>query len=94
MFRNIGEKIKGLAMVITVAGILASICAGIVLLTMNQIRLAIIVACVGSLISWISSFLLYGFGQLVDNSDRIVDFIYAYSEYCETENFEKNNENK
>ena len=26
----------------------------------------------GSLISWIGSFLLYGFGQLVDNSDKLV----------------------
>ena len=28
---------------------------------------------VGSFLSWIGSFLLYGFGQLIENSDKLVE---------------------
>ena len=71
MFDNIGEKIKILAKVICWVGIIASVVAGCVLMGMAGdlgILLLLLIASVGSLLSWVSSFVIYGFGELVSNS--------------------------
>ena len=39
--------------------------------TRNQTQVGIIVTLAGTLAAWISTFLLYGYGDLVDNSQRI-----------------------
>jgi len=74
MFENIGKKIKNLASVITWMGIILSVVVGIVLIVLDESLIAtgLIIMVAGFLMSWISSFLLYGFGQLVDNSDKLV----------------------
>lgn len=77
MFNNIGKKIKTLAQVITLIGIIASLITGIVFIALANNNpgwgtLGVLIIIIGSLISWISSFILYGFGQLVDNSDKLV----------------------
>lgn len=74
MFNNIGGKIKTLAKVVCWIGIIACIITGIVLMATDDdlILVGILTAVVGSLLSWVSSFVLYGFGQLVENSDVIV----------------------
>ena len=81
MFKNIGGKIKGLATVICWIGIIISIIVGIVFFIEagnagRSRRTTAIITGVGtivggSLVSWIGSFLLYGFGQLVENSDKV-----------------------
>ena len=70
MFDNIGGKIKTLASVITWLGIVGSVIIGIILMATAEelIFAGIIIAIVGSISSWIGSFLLYGFGELVENS--------------------------
>ena len=75
MFNNIGGKIKTLAKVICWIGIISCIITGIVLMAINDdfVLIGILTAVVGSLLSWISSFVLYGFGQLVENSDVIAN---------------------
>ena len=70
MFNNIGEKLKSVARIITVFGIIVSIIAGI--LTLKNNGIGIVIALLGSLVSWMSSLALYGFGQLIENSDRMV----------------------
>lgn len=75
MFDNIGGKIKGLATAVTVIGIISSIICGIFLLAEEEALLGIVVGAAGSFVSWISSFVLYGFGQLVENSDIIARYI-------------------
>ena len=74
MFDNIGGKIKTLAQVITWIGILASIISGIAIMTIDDemIFVGLMVMIFGALSSWVSSFVLYGFGQLVENSDKLV----------------------
>ena len=74
MFDNIGGKIKTLAKVVCWIGIIACIITGIVLIAMDEdsILVGILTAVVGPLLSWVSSFVLYGFGQLVENSDTLV----------------------
>lgn len=75
LFDNIGGKIKALASIIAWIGIICSIIIGFILcfyMTSNSFILGIVVAAVGSLCSWVGSFLLYGFGQLIENTDIIV----------------------
>ena len=70
MFDNVGSKIKGLASFFCWGGIIASIIGGIILIGLDEdlIFAGIAVIVIGSLLSWISSFVLYGFGELVANS--------------------------
>lgn len=74
MFGNIGRKIKTLAQVVTWMGIIGSIVVGISMLSINDdfIFLGLLIMILGSFLSWVSSFVLYGFGQLVENSDKLV----------------------
>ena len=75
MFSNVGGKIKGLAQVITWIGIVASVIGGIVLMSNVGFITGLLTAVVGSLFSWIGSLALYGFGQLVENSDQCVYYL-------------------
>ena len=76
MFKNMGGKIKGLTKFICWVGIIISILAGAGLVlagmeagdTTEAIISGIAVAVGGFLLSWISSFVAYGFGDLVENS--------------------------
>ena len=72
MFDNIGGKIKGLAVTICVIGIMASVIGAIGLWAMNNYRnptvaLGIVVLVGGCLLSWIGSFFMYGFGQMIED---------------------------
>ena len=81
MFSNIGEKIKGLAKALCVIGTAASaiIAAGMFLVAgdawrydrVSLITLGLITLMVGPLASWISSIMLYGFGELIDRASSI-----------------------
>ena len=70
MFTNIGGKIKTLAKVLCWIGIIASVICAIVLWTQNSrynptIALGFGVLIGGVLSSWIGSFFMYGFGELI-----------------------------
>ena len=67
MFRNIGSKLKSLAYICTAAGMIASIIYGIL-----SMPAGIFVIIFGCLLSWVGSFALYGIGQLVENSEKIL----------------------
>lgn len=73
-FNNIGKKIKTMAKIsfYLLSGLL--IFYGIILIikTDNDIW-GLLWLILGPIISWISSFTLYGFGQLVDNSDKLIE---------------------
>ena len=92
MWDNIGEKIKTLAKVIAFVGIISSIIGGISLISqgigINQrnwsssggelsIFLGIASLIGGSIISWISSFFMYGFGELIEVTSEIKKHIYG-----------------
>lgn len=56
----------------TIVGILCSFIFGFVLLkSKNYMGIAVII--LGSFISWVASFTLYGFGQLIENTDIIAN---------------------
>ena len=72
MFNNISKKIKILSYVCTIVGILCSFIFGFVLLkSKNYMGIAVII--LGSFVSWVASFTLYGFGQLIENTDVIAN---------------------
>lgn len=86
MFNNIGGKIKGLAKFICWLGIIVSVLVGIILIIgatnrngyysytdTNMVITGVIVIVMGSILSWIGSFVLYGFGELVENSSKLVE---------------------
>lgn len=76
MFNNVGGKIKGLAKVLTLIGIIGSIITGGLMVDAVDDDIAVFVSLgvtiFGCLMSWIGSFLLYGFGQLIENTDILV----------------------
>ncbi len=74
MFNNIGKKIKALAKAMFWVGIAASFLIGVVLIERDSdmAKYGFLIMIAGSLVSWIGCFVLYGFGQLVDNSDILV----------------------
>ena len=78
MFDNIGGKIKMLAKVLCWIGIIGSVITGFSLMAFLSrgigflgVLLGLLVAGVGCLFAWIGSFFTYGFGQLIENTDRI-----------------------
>ena len=81
MFNDIGKKIKSLARILCVLGITASVLLGAAAIVgMNSFNIpnitaslsntayGILIAFVGSIFSWVSNFVLYGFGELVDKT--------------------------
>lgn len=76
MFDNVGGKIKGVAQLVTWLGIIASVIGFMVLVGNEEtIGLAFAVLIVGCIGAWLSSLVLYGFGQLIDNSNLIASKI-------------------
>lgn len=78
MYDNIGSKIKTVAKVVGFAGIVISILTGLLFLLVafseekfSYFGIGILVAILGSIISWASTIALYGFGQIVENTDTI-----------------------
>ena len=73
MFTNIGKKIKTWASVLCWLGIVCSVIAGIAMCVVSKdlIVSGILTIIFGALASWIGSFMVYGFGELVDNSQAI-----------------------
>lgn len=76
MFNNIGGKIKTLAGVTCVLGMIASACGAVAIWMRNgwytpTILAGSLVLGVGCLGSWIGSFFTYGFGELIENTKAI-----------------------
>lgn len=66
MYDNIGSKIKKLATVIFVIIAIATFIVGFVIGSNNAPIIGFIVMIAGPVLAWVSSFVLYGFGELID----------------------------
>lgn len=64
MFDNVGEKIKGVAVVWLIIGILASIVIGFASIESG----GLLFLAVGVLSSWVTALFLYGFGELIEST--------------------------
>ncbi len=82
MYKNIGKKIKGLAkatfIVEAISAVITGMILGIVWYSWGEyegafVALGIMVG--GPIIAWVSTWLLYGFGELVDKTSKISDKI-------------------
>ena len=62
MFDNIDSKIKGLAVLYTIAGIIGSIAGASYYFIHGVALIGFLILIFGILASWIGSFMLYGFG--------------------------------
>lgn len=75
MFNNIASKIKGLAIILTWIGIILSVLTGVMIALALEGEFGVLIGVgiiiIGCLMSWIGSFLLYGFGQLIENTDAV-----------------------
>ena len=89
MFSNIGKKIKVLAEVLALIGIVVSIIWGFSIIITNSdsstkfnndyFLPGIKIIVIGSLLSWIGSFALYGFGALIESVQHIENNICGNS---------------
>ena len=83
MFSGIGKKIKVVATVLFYLLAITSVIGGFYVIfgfgsllgTGNAILVGILIALVGCLIAWISAFMLYGYGELVENSTIIRELL-------------------
>lgn len=70
MFNNIASKIKTLAVVCTFIGITLSFVYGLMLINISAAT-GLLTIIIGSLFSWIGSFILYGFGEIIEKVTEI-----------------------
>lgn len=79
MYDNIGGKIKGLAKAIFIVGAIAAVIAGVAIMGSDEETIVIgsLVMIFGPLIAWVSSWLLYGFGELIDKTCDIARNTYG-----------------
>lgn len=70
LFSNIGDKIKKLAVIITVIQMAAGIITCIAVSIMSSILLGLPIGALICLTAWIGAFVLYGFGELISSSQR------------------------
>ena len=74
-YDNIGEKIKGLARWAFAIEAISAVISGFVLMVQDEdmILIGLLVVVFGPIVAWVSSWLLYGYGQLIENSDIIAE---------------------
>ncbi len=65
MYNNIGKKIKTVAKAAGYVGTIVSMIVGYITLPYGGFLIFIF----GPIVSWLSTFLIYGFGQLIENTD-------------------------
>ncbi len=88
MYNNIGKKIKNLTKFIVGCGALLTFIGGIVLwgnlyasyYTVDYAFVGLIIAVGGPIIFWISGFFIYGYGELIDQTQQIKTILSAGSE--------------
>ena len=73
MFANIGSKIMGLAQFECWLGIIACIISGLVMIVSDSdmIGYGLLIMAGGSLASWVGSWLIYAFGELLETVKQI-----------------------
>ena len=78
MFDNIGGKIKAVAKVVCWFFIVISVLSGLFMIinTLDYFRIeifatALLTMIIGSLVGWLSSLGLYGFGELIERTTEI-----------------------
>ena len=73
LYGNIGGKIKGLAFASAIVGAIGAVIGGIIFATVDDdfIFFGIITVLLGPIVAWVSSWVLYGFGEIICHLDDI-----------------------
>lgn len=71
MYDNIGKKIKGLAMAFIIIGAVVSVIMGMELLIETEVGWYAFILFGGPIVTWISSWLHYGYGVIIDKLSDI-----------------------
>ena len=80
MFDPIGPNLKNMAEKFLWGGIVVSVLIGCALLIVGASLTGIAVRIIGSIFAWIGAHLLYGFGQLIENTDKLAGRTYEEPE--------------
>ena len=75
MFRDPGGKIKILANILFILSVVAALFAGFSMLTSGLVWVGLGTIAGGVIGGWVSNLLLYGFGELIENSIFTVAFL-------------------
>ena len=86
MFRHIGRKVRGLAVVLCTIGIIGSVAAGVALYLTKILDLVpcLAIAIGGAILSWLGSWVMYCIGDTHVRIERLEDKLIpkpAYAEY-------------
>lgn len=76
LFENVGSKLKTLAVVYSVIGIVASVIGCIALFATELVGAGFLVLIFGPIFSVITSYGLYAYGELTENSNIIAKHLY------------------
>ncbi|MBQ1847430.1 MAG: hypothetical protein II135_05435 [Clostridia bacterium] len=87
---DIGSKIKITASILFVLEIIGSIIAAIVCFSDSLAGIGCALLFGGPLAAWLIFIMVYGFGQLVENSDQLVENSYEMKRKLSAENSEPN----
>lgn len=73
MYDNIGGKIKGLATAAFIVEAIASFIGAIAFMSMDSdyALVGLLIMIVGPLVAYVSSWLLYGYGKLIESAENI-----------------------
>ena len=71
MFDNVGEKVKTMASVFCVIGIILSIILGVITIFGGQVLVGFLVIALGAFSSWLSCLSLYAIGEAAENTNKI-----------------------
>lgn len=80
MFNYIKERIKQAAEILLIIGIITSFIIGIYIISQELFIVGFVTIIVGIVLSWITSLVLYGFGELIQNSDIIAKRLCEHDE--------------
>lgn len=76
MYDNIGGKIKGWAKWVCIIGSIIMAISGIVFMT-QDIFAGMLLLILGPVLWWINSWLLYGFGELIEKTSNIEQIVLS-----------------
>ena len=80
MYRNIGEKIKGGAIAFFIILAIGSFIPGLALTISRMEAVGIPLMLGGPVLAWISSWALYGFGELISKTSEIARYVKRIAE--------------
>ena len=68
MFNNIGGKIKSVAKICCILGMLVHGAMGIYMFVFRNMAYGVAVIVIGCLVSWLGTVAIYGFGELIETT--------------------------